>query len=82
MNFLHMGRISWDSVALNIMTCFCVGVALKMSWTSRRISGGLAQLNVRMFVICFLFTNLVQHFIAFIEDKDFDVSKAKLLLSD
>ncbi len=37
---------------------------------------------VRMFVILLLFTNLIQHFIAFVEDEDFDISKAKLLLSD
>ena len=35
-----------------------------------------------MFVYLLLITNLVQHFIAFIEDEDFDISKAKLLLSD
>ena len=35
-----------------------------------------------MFVYLLLITNLVQHFIAFIKDEDFDVSKAKLLLSD
>ena len=37
---------------------------------------------VRMFVNLFLFTNLIQHFIAFIENEDFDISEAKLLLSD
>ena len=35
-----------------------------------------------MFVHLLLITNLVQHFIAFIEDEDFNISKAKLLLSD
>ena len=37
---------------------------------------------VRMFLVLLLFTNLIQHFIAFIENEDFDISKAKLLLSD
>lgn len=36
----------------------------------------------RMFLSLLLFTNLIQHFIAFVEDKDSDISKAKLLLSD
>ena len=38
MNFLQMGRISLDSVALNIMTCLSCGVILKMSCTSPRMS--------------------------------------------
>ncbi len=38
MNFLQMGRISWDSVAENIMTCLSCGVCLKMSCTSARMS--------------------------------------------
>ncbi len=44
MNFLQIGRISWASVALNIITCFWVGVARKISWTSRRMSEVVAQL--------------------------------------
>lgn len=39
MNFLHVTRISLASVAENIMTCLWCGVALKISWTSRRMSG-------------------------------------------
>lgn len=35
-----------------------------------------------MFVNSLLVTNLIQHFIAFIEDEDLDVPKAKFLLSD
>jgi len=38
MNFLQTGRISLDSVALNIMTCLLCGVLLNISCTSRRIS--------------------------------------------
>mmetsp|Transcript_8954 Transcript_8954/g.33413 ORF Transcript_8954/g.33413 Transcript_8954/m.33413 type:complete len:201 (+) Transcript_8954:669-1271(+) len=38
MNFLQTGRISLESVALNIMTCLSCGVILKISWTSARIS--------------------------------------------
>ena len=38
MNFLQTGRISFDSVAENIITCFECGVARKISWMSRRIS--------------------------------------------
>ena len=38
MNFLQMGRISLDRVALNIMTCFSCGVILKMSCRSPRMS--------------------------------------------
>lgn len=38
MNFLHTGRISLDSVALNIITCLSWGVILKISWTSTRMS--------------------------------------------
>lgn len=37
-NFLQTGRISLDSVALNIMTCLLCGVLLNISCTSRRIS--------------------------------------------
>eukprot|EP00962_Isochrysis_galbana_P027936 scaffold8791_cov98-Isochrysis_galbana.AAC.5 len=39
MNFLHTARISVESVAENIMTCFSCGVALKISCTSLRMSG-------------------------------------------
>jgi hypothetical protein len=35
MNFLQMGRISLDRVALNIMTCLSWGVRLKMACTRR-----------------------------------------------
>mmetsp|Transcript_13392 Transcript_13392/g.34358 ORF Transcript_13392/g.34358 Transcript_13392/m.34358 type:complete len:209 (-) Transcript_13392:230-856(-) len=38
MNFLQMGRISWERVAENIITCLSWGVAMKIFWTSRRIS--------------------------------------------
>ena len=38
MNFLHTGRISLDSVAENIITCFSWGVDRNISWTSRRMS--------------------------------------------
>ena len=38
MNFLQTGRISLDSVALNIMTCLECGVLLKMVCTSPRMS--------------------------------------------
>ena len=38
MNFLQMGRISWERVAENIMTCLCFGVALKTSWISLLMS--------------------------------------------
>ena len=37
-NFLQMGRISWESVAENIMTCLSCGVCLKMSCISARMS--------------------------------------------
>jgi len=40
MNFLHVTRISLDRVAENIMTCLWCGVDRKISWTSRRMSGG------------------------------------------
>ena len=39
MNFLQIGRTARERVALNIMTCFSVGVWRKISWTSRRMSG-------------------------------------------
>lgn len=38
MNFLQTPRMSWFSVAENIMTCFSCGVSLKISWQSARIS--------------------------------------------
>jgi len=38
MNFLQTGRMSFDSVAENIITCFECGVARKISWMSRRMS--------------------------------------------
>lgn len=39
MNFLQVGRISLLRVAENIMTCLWCGVDLKISCTSRRMSG-------------------------------------------
>ncbi len=41
-NFLQTGRISGDRVAENIITCFSGGVALKTSWTSRRMLTSLS----------------------------------------
>lgn len=41
MNFLQMGRMSLASVAENIMTCLLCGVALKISWTSERMSASM-----------------------------------------
>lgn len=38
MNFLQTGRMSFDRVAENIITCFECGVARKISWMSRRMS--------------------------------------------
>mmetsp|Transcript_4409 Transcript_4409/g.17587 ORF Transcript_4409/g.17587 Transcript_4409/m.17587 type:complete len:205 (-) Transcript_4409:192-806(-) len=38
MNFLHTGRISFESVAENIITCLSCGVILKISCTSARMS--------------------------------------------
>ena len=38
MNFLQMGFISLESVAVNIITCFWCGVARKMFCTSARMS--------------------------------------------
>mmetsp|Transcript_1090 Transcript_1090/g.4030 ORF Transcript_1090/g.4030 Transcript_1090/m.4030 type:complete len:205 (+) Transcript_1090:1325-1939(+) len=38
MNFLHTGRISFESVALNMSTCLSCGVILKISCTSCRMS--------------------------------------------
>lgn len=38
MNFLQVTRISFASVALNIITCLWWGVTRNISWTSRRIS--------------------------------------------
>lgn len=40
MNFLHVVRISFAKVALNIITCLWWGVMRKISWTSRRMSEG------------------------------------------
>lgn len=50
MNFLQTGRISLDSVALNIMTCLLCGVLLNISCTSRRISVTATQRN-KLFII-------------------------------
>jgi hypothetical protein len=38
-NLRQTGRISLESVAENIITCFSCGVARKISWMSRRMSG-------------------------------------------
>ena len=80
MNFLQIGRISCESVALNIITCFWVGVARKISCTSRRISKfgseyGTPEAHLRRP------TNLVQHFIAFVKNENLDVTHPKLLIS-
>ena len=72
MNFLQITIISGDSVALNIMTCFCVGVARKISCTARRISvprinnfaNGLKKRP---------HTYLIQHLVAFIKNEHFQV---------
>ena len=50
MNFLQIGRISCESVALNIMTCFSCGVALKISCTSARMS---ARRRTCLLAACF-----------------------------
>ena len=47
MNFLHVTRISFANVALNIMTCLWCGVARKISCTSRRMSGCTTSKMVR-----------------------------------
>lgn len=47
MNFLHVIRMSLARVALNIMTCLWCGVARKISWTSRLMSGGTVAEMVR-----------------------------------
>ena len=55
MNFLQTGRISFESVAENIMTCFSWGVLRKISWTSRLISGKKGR---EMLFVYFESTNL------------------------
>lgn len=72
MNFLQIGRISCDNVALNIITCFSVGVARKISWTSRRIS--VVEVRCGFLTENAVITNLIQHFVALIENEVLDVS--------
>lgn len=80
MNFLQIGRISCERVALNIMTCFWVGVARKISWTSRRISDLWLSVCTR-FGSPGPHTNLVEHLVTLIENEHLDTSQSELLLS-
>ena len=80
MNFLQIGRISCERVALNIMTCFWVGVARKISWTSRRISDFWLSDRTKLQGPGD-HTDLIQHFVAFIENKHLDTAHSELLLS-
>lgn len=80
MNFLQIGRVSWERVAENIITCFCVGVARKISCTSRRMSvDGLEGCDNRA---SSRLTNLVEHLVTLIEDEALNVSETELLVSD
>lgn len=66
------------------MTCLVVGVARKMSWTSRRISvigKSLAKKNPPATREWWNPTDLIQHFITFVKAENFNAAQSKFLVS-
>lgn len=91
MNLRQTGRISLLRVALNIMTCFSWGVALKISWTSRLMSTTRSKHSNKSRRLVFLhpvsrsapsLTQLFQHFVALVQHKVFDVLQLEDLAVD
>lgn len=81
MNFLQTGRMSLESVALNIITCFSCGVALKISWTSRLMSVE-SRTKASVNVVSrreSQHTKLFQHLVTFIEDKVLEMFETQFL---
>src|ERR1700761_973384 len=64
------------------MTCFSVGVARKISWTSRRISVEIVREFVNRRIRRLLLTDLVEHLVTFVEDKGLDVSQGQIFVTD
>ena len=80
MNFLQTGLMSFESVALNIITCFSWGVARKISCTSRRMSAteqGQEWCMIKK--VEKKLTQLLQHLVALIQDEVLQVLQRKLL---
>jgi len=69
-----MGRISWERVAENIMTCFCWGVARNIS--CRTIVSHKPHFGHQVET----HTDLIQHLITLIEDEDLDASQTQMLI--
>lgn len=79
MNFLHTPRISFESVAENIMTCLWAGVARKIDWTSLRMSERVS--SIQMTCTASL-TRLIQHLVTLVENEVLQIGEAEMTITD